>query len=81
MNVCWSQWRANVSVKIHARLAEIIYTSSESVTNSGELARVLAESMRRFLRSIELCENYLRGYYGLKLVGQLVPRKNITDST
>lgn len=23
--------------------------------------------MRRFCRSIELCENYLRGYYGLKL--------------
>ena len=24
--------------------------------------------MRRFCRSVELCENYLRGYYGLKLV-------------
>ena len=23
--------------------------------------------MRRFCRSIELCDNYLRGYYGLKL--------------
>jgi hypothetical protein len=28
----------------------------------------LAESMRRFSRSIELCDNYLRGYYGLKIV-------------
>ena len=25
--------------------------------------------MRRFCRSIELCDDYLRGYYGLKLVG------------
>jgi hypothetical protein len=33
-----------------------------------ELARILSESMRRYLRSIELCENYLRAYYGLKLV-------------
>jgi hypothetical protein len=26
--------------------------------------------MRRYLRSIELCENYLRGYYGLSLTSQ-----------
>jgi hypothetical protein len=25
--------------------------------------------LKRFCRSIELCDNYLRGYYGLKLVG------------
>jgi hypothetical protein len=24
--------------------------------------------MRRFCRSVELCDDYLRGYYGLKLV-------------
>jgi hypothetical protein len=30
--------------------------------------RYLAESLRRFCRSIELCDDYLRGYYGLKLV-------------
>jgi hypothetical protein len=28
----------------------------------------LAEAVKRFSRSIELCEDYLRGYYGLKLV-------------
>ena len=28
----------------------------------------LIESMRWFCRSIELCDDYLRGYYGLKLV-------------
>lgn len=27
-----------------------------------------AEAVKRFCRSIELCEDYLRGYYGLKLV-------------
>ena len=27
-----------------------------------------AESVKRFCRSIELCDDYLRGYYGLKRV-------------
>jgi len=36
---------------------------------SGEAGseKCLAESLRRFCRSIELCDDYLRGYYGLKL--------------
>lgn len=34
----------------------------------GMAERYLAESFRRFCRSIELCDDYLRGYYGLKLV-------------
>jgi hypothetical protein len=55
---------------MHARLAEIIYlsTSATASDNSGELLRGIAEAMRRYCRSIELCDNYLRGYYGLKLV-------------
>jgi ER membrane protein complex subunit 2 len=32
-----------------------------------EQVKVLSESMRRFCRSIELCDDYLRGYYGLKV--------------
>lgn len=28
----------------------------------------LAESVRRFCRSVELCDGYVRGYYGLKVV-------------
>ena len=36
--------------------------------NESNTAKILAESMRRFCRSIELCDDYLRGYYGLKLV-------------
>lgn len=36
---------------------------------SGDgLEKLLAESLRRFCRSVELCDDYLRGYYGLKLV-------------
>ena len=38
--------------------------------NESSNAKVLAESMRRFCRSIELCDDYLRGYYGLKLVSR-----------
>lgn len=30
--------------------------------------KYLAESLKRFCRSVELCDDYLRGYYGLKLV-------------
>ncbi len=33
-----------------------------------DAAKYLAESTRCFSRSIELCDDYLRGYYGLKLV-------------
>lgn len=28
----------------------------------------LAEALKRFCRSVELCDDYLRGYYGLKRV-------------
>lgn len=30
--------------------------------------KYLAEALKRFARSVELCDDYLRGYYGLKLV-------------
>ncbi|KAL9096150.1 MAG: hypothetical protein Q9165_001673 [Trypethelium subeluteriae] len=53
---------------VHARLGEILFRScSNLIGNNGDLLKTLSESMRRFCRSIELCENYLRGYYGLKL--------------
>lgn len=55
---------------IHARLGEVIYLSTiaSSSDKPGELLRGFAEAMRRYCRSIELCNSYLRGYYGLKLV-------------
>ena len=36
--------------------------------NENSEGRSLEEATRRFCRSIELCDDYLRGYYGLKLV-------------
>ncbi|KAI9705742.1 MAG: hypothetical protein M1820_004990 [Bogoriella megaspora] len=53
---------------VHARLGEAHYVSTaNNSSNDGNALKSLSESMRRFCRSIELCENYLRGYYGLKL--------------
>lgn len=52
---------------MHARLGEILYMAATA--NEAGSDKYLAESFRRFCRSIELCDDYLRGYYGLKLVG------------
>jgi len=56
---------------IHARLGEVQYAAAAAAV-SGTSSEVnvsmyLTESLRRFCRSIELCDDYLRGYYGLKL--------------
>lgn len=53
---------------LHARLGELNYLASQSPQDGTATAsRLLAESVRRFARSVELCEDYVRGYYGLKL--------------
>ncbi|KAF2416435.1 hypothetical protein EJ08DRAFT_673745 [Tothia fuscella] len=73
---------------MHARLAEVIYLSTIATSSDkpGDLLRGLAESMRRYCRSVELCNNYLRGYYGLKVVRpSLLPKapkseKNTPDA-
>ena len=51
---------------LHARLGEVEYaaSASESLESSQSL---LTDAIKRFSRSIELCDDYLRGYYGLKL--------------
>ena len=54
--------------QVHARMAEINYLKITSASNNDDLLPGLSKSMRRYCRSIELCDNYLRGYYGLKLV-------------
>ena len=43
-------------------------------SNESNAPKLLAESIRRFCRSIELCDGYLRGYYGLKLVSPVMHR-------
>jgi len=53
---------------IHARIGEVLYLFAASMPAGGDQLKRLSESMRRFCRSVELCDDYLRGYYGLKLV-------------
>jgi hypothetical protein len=50
-------------------------------TNGSESAegKIFAEAMRRFCRSIELCDDYLRGYYGLKMVRYSSPKCSNID--
>ncbi len=55
------------SWNMQARTGEVLYLSSEKLEGADQL-RLLSESMRRYCRSLELCDDYLRGYYGLKLV-------------
>lgn len=42
--------------------------ATTSGNGGGSQQKYLAEALKRFARSIELCDDYLRGYYGLKLV-------------
>ncbi|KAJ5114579.1 Tetratricopeptide-like helical [Penicillium alfredii] len=50
---------------IHARLGELLYVCA--ATPDGTTARLLGRSVQHFCRSIELCDDYLRGCYGLIL--------------
>ncbi|KAF2766004.1 tetratricopeptide repeat domain-containing protein [Teratosphaeria nubilosa] len=51
---------------MHARLGEVTFLAAIR-GQEAEQTRQLSESVRRFCRSLELCEDYLRGFYGLKL--------------
>lgn len=48
--------------------------------SSGSYQKYTAEALKRFARSIELCDNYLRGYYGLKLVSPRVGLEVSSDA-
>ncbi|KAL1877112.1 hypothetical protein VTK73DRAFT_8849 [Phialemonium thermophilum] len=54
---------------VHARLGEVQFMAA-TATGASDATRqkYFAEAMKRFARSVELCDDYLRGYYGLKLV-------------
>ncbi|KAF2221508.1 tetratricopeptide repeat domain-containing protein [Elsinoe ampelina] len=56
---------------VHARLGEIEWMWAQSVEANGEKTRLVSQSLRRYCRAIELCDDYLRGYYGLKLVSAI----------
>lgn len=50
-------------------MGEIEYSSVAAGSESTEAnQKLLADAVRRFARSVELCDDYLRGYYGLKKV-------------
>ncbi|KAI1166404.1 tetratricopeptide [Nemania serpens] len=51
---------------IHARLGEILLMAAKT----SDAPKRLPEALKRFCRSVELCDNYLRGYYGLKSTTQ-----------
>jgi tetratricopeptide (TPR) repeat protein len=52
---------------IHARLGEVAYLAARSNDGSAASQQLLTDAIQRFSRSIELCDEYLRGYYGLYL--------------
>lgn len=62
--------------QIHARLGELQFMAATAQgVAGGSYQKYMAEAIKRFSRSIELCDDYLRGYYGLKLVRpSLTPR-------
>jgi ER membrane protein complex subunit 2 len=51
-------------------MGELNYIMANAPSSEGgqDGLRHLIEAMQRFCRSIELCDDYLRGYYGLKMV-------------
>ena len=57
-------------MQIHARLGELQYMAATTASAASDATsqKYLAEALKRFCRSIELCDDYLRGHYGLKLV-------------
>ncbi|KAK4177950.1 hypothetical protein QBC36DRAFT_121449 [Triangularia setosa] len=62
---------------VHARLGELQYmAAAASGATSGSYQKQMAEAIKRFSRSIELCDDYLRGYYGLKLVTKRLLKDN-----
>lgn len=59
---------------VHARLGEVSYMAASTAAGGTDAAtqRYAADALKRFCRSIELCDDYLRGYYGLKLATSFV---------
>ncbi|KAJ5156528.1 hypothetical protein N7492_009331 [Penicillium capsulatum] len=53
------------SWNIHARLGELLYACALSLDDNAP--RLAGKSVQHFCRSIELCDDYLRGFYGLAL--------------
>jgi len=63
---------------LHARLGELEYMAGGSSTEPTETQKHLTQAIQRFSRSIELCDDYLRGFYGLKLASDKLLQANTT---
>ncbi|KKK25224.1 hypothetical protein ARAM_006399 [Aspergillus rambellii] len=55
---------------VHARLGEVLYIYACSL-ESDAMQRPLERSIHYFCRSVELCDDYLRGFYGLAMATSL----------
>ncbi|KIW98786.1 uncharacterized protein Z519_00449 [Cladophialophora bantiana CBS 173.52] len=64
---------------LHARLGELEYLAAMSSTESADAEKHLSQAIQRFSRSIELCDDYLRGFYGLKLATDKLLLTNTTS--
>ncbi|RPB25057.1 hypothetical protein L211DRAFT_823273 [Terfezia boudieri ATCC MYA-4762] len=69
---------------IFARMGEISYLLSSTQPNpSPSPARnptdILLDALKYYLRSIELCKDYLRGYYGLVVVCRRLLKGKVPD--
>ena len=53
--------------QVHTRLGEVLFTTAMN-DNVEDQVKTLSEACQRFCRCIELCDDYIRGYYGLKKV-------------
>ncbi|KAL1962285.1 hypothetical protein VTN77DRAFT_9828 [Rasamsonia byssochlamydoides] len=60
------------SWNLHARLGELLYISAIASDSKAVLPGLLVMSIRHFCRSIELCDDYLRGLYGLILASSFL---------
>lgn len=56
----------NKCLQTQARLGEISLMAAKTTEGSGQ--QYVIEALKRFARSVELCDDFLRGYYGLKMV-------------
>ncbi|CAK7566068.1 MAG: Inositol phosphatase SIW14 [Sporothrix epigloea] len=75
---------------MHAHLGEVQLMAASTGSGGSDAAtqRYAAEALKRFCRSIELCDDYLRGFYGLKLATTFIlknaskwSKQNKTSST
>ncbi|KAL1845599.1 Inositol phosphatase SIW14 [Paecilomyces lecythidis] len=59
---------------LHALLGELQYISALSTHADAQedQQRLVVDSFRQFCRSVELCDDYLRGFYGIKVTSSFL---------